>query len=261
MKNSMPAAIAALLVSLAAVTAAHAGEALKRIAEQKVLKVAVPVDYPPYGSTGVDMEPRGLDIDMAKYFATKLGVKLELVPVTAPNRVAYLQTRKADLTISSLGKTAEREKVIDFSIAYAPFFDAVFGTKALQVRTFEDMAGKSVSVTRGSMQDRELAEMAPKAVPMRFEDNNATMAAFRSGQTQMAALGTTVVAALKQREPNLDIELKLVLSNSPCYVGMPKDEPDLKARVNELIRLAKTDGTLDAISRKWLNAPAGVLPE
>lgn len=121
--------------------------------------------------------------------------------MTAPNRVAYLQSGKADFTISSLGKTAEREKVIDYSIAYSPFFDAVFGKKALAVKSMADLAGHSVSVTRGSMQDKELTDMAPQAITKRFEDNNSTIAAFMSGQTEMAAVGTTVVSALTQKNP------------------------------------------------------------
>ena len=61
-------------------------------------------------------------------------MKVELVPVTSANRIPYLQTKKADLVISSLGKNPEREKVIDFSAAYAPFFTGVFGTKAMRGR-------------------------------------------------------------------------------------------------------------------------------
>ncbi|MHC8286839.1 transporter substrate-binding domain-containing protein [Pseudomonas sp. XS1P51] len=239
----------------------QAGEALDQILKSKELRVAVPVDYPPYGYVGPDMVPQGLDIDVAKLMANKLGVKLELVPVTAPNRVAYIQSGKADFTISSLGKTPEREKVIDYSIAYSPFFDAVFGASALPVKSLADMAGKSVSVTRGSMQDRELTDAAPQAVAKRFEDNNSTIAAFISGQTQMVAIGTTVAASLKQKNPDLDIALKVVLSNSPNYIGMNKDQPELRAKVNQIIRAAKADGTLDAISQKWLGAPAGELPE
>ena len=60
-------------------------------------------------------------------------MKTEIIPVTSANRIPYLQTKKADLVISSLGKNAEREKVIDFSIAYAPFFSGVFGAKAIAV--------------------------------------------------------------------------------------------------------------------------------
>ena len=77
------------------------------------------------------MKPQGLDIDMAQLIAAKLGVKVELVPVTSANRIPYLQTKKADLVISTLGKNPEREKVIDFTAAYSPFFQAVFAAKSI----------------------------------------------------------------------------------------------------------------------------------
>ena len=50
--------------------------------------------------------------------------------------------------------------MIDYWIAYAPFYDAVFGRTNLAVKQFADMAGKSVSVTRGSMRDQEITAMA-----------------------------------------------------------------------------------------------------
>ena len=49
-------------------------------------------------------------------------MKLELVPVNSANRLPYLQTRKAEMVVSWLGKNADREKAIDFTMAYAPFF-------------------------------------------------------------------------------------------------------------------------------------------
>ncbi len=118
--------LAALLVSpLLAITvpAAHA-DTLDNIAKAGVLKVAVPEDYPPFGSVGPDMKPQGYDIDTAALLAKSMNVKLELVPVNSANRIPYLQTNKVDLVISSLGKTPDREKVIDFSNAYAPYYQA-----------------------------------------------------------------------------------------------------------------------------------------
>ncbi len=251
----------AMLCTLLSSNAFAADEALANILARKTIRVAVPQDYPPYGFVGTDMAPKGYDIEMAGLIATKLGVKLELVPVTGPNRVAYLQTQKADLTISSLGKTPEREKVIDYSVAYAPFFDAIFGGKAVPAKTFAELTGKTISVTRGSMQDEELQRLAPGAVVKRFEDNNATLAAFLSGQTQMFATGTAVAAAIMQKNPNLSLELKVILANAPCYVGVPKGESKLLARINQIILEAKKTGVLDEISQRWLGAPAGVLPE
>jgi polar amino acid transport system substrate-binding protein len=240
---------------------ASAQDALSAIMARKSIRVAVPTDYPPFGFVGSDMQPQGMDIDMARLIASKLGVKLELVPVTAPNRVAYLQTKKTDLTISSLGKTAERAKVIDFSIAYSPFFDAVFGAKGLKAGNYDELKGKVIAVTRGSMQDEELQRLAPGADIRRFEDNNSTIAAFLSGQTQMFASGTAVASAIQQKNKSADLELKVVLANAPCYVGVGKGETQLLSKVNDIIRQAKQDGTIDKMSRQWLGAPAGDLPE
>ncbi|HYS63398.1 MAG TPA: transporter substrate-binding domain-containing protein [Paraburkholderia sp.] len=234
---------------------------LADIMAHHVIRVAVPTDYPPFGFVGPDMKPKGLDIDMANLIAQKLGVQLQLVPTTAPNRIAYLQTNKTDLTISSLGKTSERAKVVDFSIAYSPFFDAVFGSKRLHASNYGELTGKVIAVTRGSMQDEELQRLAPGAIVKRFEDNNSTVEAFLSGQTQMFAAGTAVASAIGQRHPDVDVELKVVLSNAPCYVGINKGEPQLLAKVNEIIRQAKSDGYLDKLSKQWLGAPAGNLPE
>ncbi|WP_018388433.1 transporter substrate-binding domain-containing protein [Ancylobacter sp. FA202] len=253
------AAAIGLMATLGTVPAV--ADALDDIIARKTIRVAVPTDYPPFGSVGADMQPRGMDIDVANLIGEKLGVKVELVPVTAPNRVAYLQSGKTDLTISSLGKTEERAKVIDFSIAYSPFFDAVFGKKEPPVKDYADLSDKTISVTRGSMQDKELEDLAPKAVVKRFEDNNSTIAAFMSGQVEMFASGTPVAAAIKRRNPDLDLELKIVLANSPCYVGVVKGETKLLDKVNAIIREAKASGEIDRLSVKWLGAPAGELPE
>ena len=248
------------LVSISAFSA-QADDGLARIMERKTIRIAVPNDYPPYGLVGSDMVPKGIDIDMANVIAKKLGVKLELVPVTAPNRVAYLQSGKADLTISSLGKTPEREKVIDYSIAYTPFYDAIFGRKDVKATTFAELNGKTIAVTRGSMQDEELQRLAPGAVVQRYEDNNATLSAFLSGQTQRFATGTSVAAAVMQKNPNVSMDQKVILANAPCYVGIPKGEKQLVDKINQIIREAKKDGTLDKIAQQWLGTPAGELPE
>ena len=109
-------------------------------------------------------------------------MKVELVPVTSANRIPYLQTKKADLVISTLGKNAEREKVIDFTPPTRPSSRPCSAPKSLTIKSFADLAGKTVAVTRGAMEDQELNKVAPPNVDyQRFEDNNATIAAFVVG--------------------------------------------------------------------------------
>jgi polar amino acid transport system substrate-binding protein len=240
---------------------AQAQTALDTITKSKTVKIAVPTDYPPYGFVGPDMKPQGLDVAMAELIAAKLGVKAELVPVTSANRIPYLQTKKADLVISTLGKNPDREKVINFSAAYAPFYQAVFAAKSLPIKSWADLAGKTVAVTRGAMEDQELAKVAPATLEYkRFEDNNATIAAFAAGQTQLLATSAAVAGNLMQRNPGLNTEYKLLLKDSPCYVGVAKGEDALLAKVNEIIAAAKASGELEALSKKWLGRGTGELP-
>jgi len=255
-KRYFAAALAALLCF-----GAQAQGALERITKARTIKIAVPTDYPPYGFVDNSMQAQGYDIEMAQLIATKLGVKLEMVPVSSANRIPYLQTRKVDLVVSTLGKNAEREKVIDFTAAYAPFFQGIFGPKMMSIKSFADLGGKTVGVTRGAMEDQELGKVAPPSTEVkRFEDNNATVAAFISGQIQVLAMSGAVAAEMIRKNPQLGAEYKITIKDSPCFVGIAKGEEALKARINAIIADAKKAGTLDAMSKKWLGKPAGELP-
>ncbi len=242
------------IVALFAATGAHA-EALDDIMKAKVIKVAVPQDFAPFGSAGPDLKPVGYDIDMANLIGKQLGVKVEIIPVTSANRIPYLQTKKAHIVISSLGKNPDREKVIDFSEAYAPFFSGVYGTKDLAAAKVEDLAGKTVGATRGAIEEQEISKSAPSSTTVkRYEDNNATISAFVSGQVDLIATGNTIAAVIAEKSKARPPVLKFVIKDSPCYIGLNKDEPKLLAKVNEIIEKAKKSGELNAISQKWLKA-------
>jgi polar amino acid transport system substrate-binding protein len=253
------AATSALALTFGATS--HAQTTLDDIMKAKEIKIGIPTDFPPYGFVGADLKPQGLDVDMANYIAGKLGVKAELVVVVSANRIPYLQTKKADLVISTLGKNAEREKVIDFTAAYSPFFQAVFGPKNVVVKGAADLAGKSVGVTRGAIEDMELTKIAPAGTDIkRFEDNNVTVSAFVSGQTQLLATGASVAGNMMARNPNLSAEYKFVLKDSPNFIGVAKGEDKLRLKVNEIIAAAKASGDIDKMAQKWLGRPAGELP-
>ena len=236
--------------------------ALENILKTKKIRIGVPTDFAPYGFVGPDLKPRGLDVDMANYIAAKLGVQAELLPVTTANRIPYLQTRKADLVISTLGKNPEREKVVDFSIAYSPFFIGVFGPKSIAIKAPADLAGKSIAVTRGSVDDTELTKIAPAGAEVRrFEDNNATISAFVAGQTQLLATSAQVASTVMSKNPQLGTEYKFLLKDSPNFIGVAKGEDALRAKVNEILAAAKKSGELEKLSQKWLGRSTGDLPE
>ncbi|MFT4172374.1 MAG: transporter substrate-binding domain-containing protein [Rhodocyclaceae bacterium] len=248
--------IAATLTATLLTAGIARADVLDTVKKNGVLRVAVPQDFPPFGTVGTDMKPQGYDIDMAALIAREMGVKLELVAVTSTNRVPYITTGKADLVISSLGKNPDREKVLDFSDAYAPFYNGVFGPADIKATAPADLAGKTIGVTRGSVEDLELSKVAPSnATIKRFEDNNATISAYLSGQVQLAATGNVVAAAVNERTRLRPLNTKFLIKNSPCYVAANKGETALIAAVNQVIAKSKKNGSLNAIAMKWLHNP------
>ena len=247
------AGAACLLTNLPAAKA----DQLQDIEKRGTIRIAVPQDFPPFGSVGTDLQPQGYDIDMARYLAKEMKLKLQLVPVTSANRVPYLQTAKVDLVISSLGKNAEREKVIDFSRAYAPFFLGVFGPKGAELKDPAALSGKSlICASFGAVEDMVLTSVAPKEAQIkRYEDNNTTLSAYLSGQVQYVATGNLVVAAISRQNADKAPVPSFMLKDSPCFIGLKKNQPALKAKVDALIEQGVKDGTLNGLSEKWLKAP------
>ncbi|MEY2683843.1 MAG: hypothetical protein RJA09_987 [Pseudomonadota bacterium] len=254
-------ALAAGVALTAGGVSAHAQSALDDVLRAKTIKIALPTDYPPYGFVGIDLQPQGLDVDMAKLIADKLGVKLQMVPVISANRIPYVQTKQVHLVISTLGKNPEREKVIDFTHAYSPFFQAVYGPKNLSIKTFADLGGKTIAVAKGAMEEQELTKVGPATMDFkRYEDQAATTAAFVAGQAQVIATSVSNAGLMAQKNPQLGAEFKLLIKDSPNFIGVAKGEDALRAKVNEIIVAAKADGTIDKMSQKWLGRPAGNLP-
>lgn len=233
-------------------TAAHA-DALTDIQKKGVVRIAIPQDFPPFGSLGADLKLQGYDIDMANLIAQELGVKLELVPVTSTNRVPFLTTGKVDLVISSLGKNEERAKVIDFSQAYAPFPKSVYGPADVHIAGPADLANKTVGVTRGSTEDMALTAVAPASTNIkRYEDNNATAQSYLTGQVQLVTLGNIVANAVNDRTKQRPMVAKFAVEDTPCYIGVGKGETALLSKVDEIVSKTKADGRLNALAERWM---------
>ena len=112
------------------------------------------------------------------------------------------------------------------------------------------------------MEDQELGKIAPAGLDVkRFEDNNVTVSAYVSGQTQLIATGASVAGVMMVKNPQLGTEFKLLLKDSPNFIGVAKGEDKLRLKVNEIIAEARKSGEIDKMATKWLGRPAGDLPQ
>ena len=69
------------------------------------------------------------------------------------------------------------------------------------------------------------------------------------------ASGNAVAAVIAERNAARAPTLKFIIKDSPCFIGLNKDEPKLLAKVNEIIAKARTTGESEKLSQTWLKAP------
>ena len=252
--------LTALTLMIGPISFANAGD-LSKILSDGVVKIAVPESFAPFGSVGASGEHEGYDVDVAKLIAKDLGVKLELVPVVSKQRIPFLETDRVDLVVSVMGANPKRAKSINFSSAYAPFYSGAFASSKIDVSSPADLSGLTVGVTGGTLEDLELTKVAPSDAKItRFGDNAATLSAYTSGQVQVLVTGNTAAASLTDADPNLDLERKYIIKDSPCFIGVKKGNEDLLRWVNVFILHKKLGGDLNAISEKWLGQALPPLP-
>ncbi|MGH6933626.1 MAG: transporter substrate-binding domain-containing protein, partial [Dongiaceae bacterium] len=130
-------------------------DALDDITKAGVIKIGIFEDFPPFASLGSDLKIQGYDIDMAESLAKALGVKAELVGISGQNRIPFLSEGKVDALLS-IGYSDERAQVVDFTDPYAPYYIAVMGPAEIDVKGPADLAGKTVAVNRGTLEDTEV---------------------------------------------------------------------------------------------------------
>ncbi|MGK6314259.1 transporter substrate-binding domain-containing protein [Neorhizobium sp. DT-125] len=253
-RRMMVAAIGAGLMA-GAMASTAAAQTVESIKSAGTVKVGMLVDFPPFGIMNTNNEPDGYDADVAKLLAQEWGVKVQIVPVTGPNRIPYLQSNQVDLLVASLGITEERAKSVDFSQPYAGISIGVFGATGTEVSKPEDLSGKTVGVARASTQDTAVTKIAPQdARIQRFDDDASAVQALLSGQVELIGVSNVVAAQIETAAPGR-FDQKIQLSQQVQGIAVRKGSAELLTAVNAFIDKMKANGELNKIHEKWLGTP------
>ena len=235
--------------------AAHADD-LKTIKANGAIRIAIDLGVPPFGMKDQALQPTGSDVATAELLAKDLGVKLEIVPTTGANRIPFLLTNKADIVISSLSITPERAKVIAFSVPYAAIQAVVAAPKRMDIKSMQDLVGKTVIATRGTTNDIAVTKLAPAGTNIvRFDDDATSITAVISGQGDIFATAPPLLKAINDKAPNKQMETKLLMSSSMLGVGIDKKNTELKDWIDNWVRANLKNGKLNAAYEKFQGSP------
>jgi polar amino acid transport system substrate-binding protein len=136
-----------------------AQETLCRVLTAGKLKAGVVVDYKPWGYRGPDGGFVGMEPDMARNVAERLGVEAELVPVNSANRMEFLQQGQIDLMIATMTDTLERRKVIGIVHPnyYSSGYNVIF-PKSATPPDWDALKGQKICAIQGSWYNKPAQE-------------------------------------------------------------------------------------------------------
>jgi polar amino acid transport system substrate-binding protein len=106
----------ALLAALALNISTVQAKSLDDIIKDGTIRIGINPNFPPMSSRGSDGNWQGFDIDVGNKIAAALGVKAEFVPTETPQRVPFLVADKIDISLGALTRTAERAKLIEYTV-------------------------------------------------------------------------------------------------------------------------------------------------
>jgi len=238
-----------------------AGGTLDRIIKEKKLRVTAEVTSPPFGILDKNNQPDGSEIATSRQLAKDLGVELELVQVTAPQRIPALLAGRADVAISSLSITFDRAKTVMFAPPHGALSIVIAGPKGKQIRNAEDMAGKKIGLTRATLEEATVPAIAPKSASLvMFDDIAATMQAMVSGQVDAAGMSAFAAKSVGDRNPKAEIENKFTVTTAYYAAAVRPGDFDLLQFLRTWVFLNKQKGVLAEIYQKYTQVALVDLP-
>ncbi len=221
------------------------------------LVMATSADYPPYEFFETERgegEPVGFDIDIAKYITEKLGYELEIQDMDFNGIIPALQAGRADFAMAGMTPTAEREENVDFSSIYYDAKNTIVARAGSGLTSYEDLAGKTVGVQLGSIQENEAKEKAEEIGNITLEPRNKIselIQEMKAGRIDAAIIEDTVAAGYIANNPDLEFTtLDEGAEASGSAIAFPKGS-ELREEFEAVLQEMKDNGTLEALITKW----------
>jgi polar amino acid transport system substrate-binding protein len=230
---------------------------LDEIMASKKLIVGINPTLPPLGIFNDKNQIDGFDADIAREIASKLGLTLEIVQVGSPDRIPFVSSGKIDMVLGAMTWTAERAKVIDFTV---PVHTEVLGVLTTQAKPWTDWKQlddpnvKLVQV-RGTTPVKFISEKLPKAQVLLLDNYPDAVRAIAQDRADGMV---DVLDFLTEHTKKHKVEWKTVPTPVDVYfcgIGIAKGNNALRVKLNGVIKELNAAGVIDRAWQKWFGAP------
>lgn len=234
---------------------------VEKIRKRGKLIAGTSADWPPFEYIDKNGQFAGIDIELAKRIADELGVELEIKDMKFAALIESLVNGKIDLILADMTPTAEREKVVDFSIPY--YFskgNAVITLKDKSLNSEEDLYGKKIGVQLGTIQEEWAKENLEGKAEIKSYDKvyPDLLMVLKRGDVDAIIVGDKIADVLTKKDDTIKIAFYVGGTGIGAAVAMPQGAEDLKYIVNSVIEKLLSSGEMEKIFQqeidKWLTS-------
>lgn len=196
----------------------------------------------------------GYDVDFCRAVADRLGVRLELKPISVAARIPELQQGRVDIVAAALGWTPERAEQIVFSDLYYASLTKIASRRADGLQNVQELAGKRVSASKGSTSEAAVKRTLPTGTAIGYQDPPAAFLALQQGKVDGIALGEIMLVKLQnQVEASAPIDiLEPEIMREQWGLGMRKGETAFIEQVNATLKQMEASGEAGKLFDRWM---------
>lgn len=241
---------------------------LKKIHDEGVIVIGYRESSIPFSYYDSTQKPIGYSMDFANLAVEQIKKKLNLpnlqvrrIPITSQNRISLLQNGTFDFECTTTTNNETRAQQIDFTNSIFQVSTRLLTKKDSGINDFADLKGKTVVVGAGTTSEKILRNMnVEKQAGMNVisaKDHSESFLMLSTGRAKAMMMDDALLAGERAKTKN---PLDYVITGTPqsyeaygCMVR--KNDPQLKAVLNNAIATAQTSGEAAKIYQKWFMAP------
>lgn len=221
---------------------------------EEELVMGTNASFPPYEYYDEDGETIiGIDAEIAKAVADKLGMKLTIKDMEFDSLLTAVQSGAVDIVFAGLTVTDERKESVDFSMTYATGIQVIIVPEDSKIATVDDLDGKTIGVQTGTTGDIYCTDDYGQENVKQYANGALAVAALKNGQVDCVVIDNEPAKSFVEANTGLKI-LETEYVTEDYAAAISKDNAELTEKVNKAMEELKADGTIDAIIGKYIKA-------
>ena len=193
----------------------------------------------------------GVDVEVAKKIAEKLGKELEIKDTDFDSIINEVKTGKADFAAAGLSITEERKEEIDFSIEYAVSKQIIMVKNDSSISSIDDLKGKKVAVQLGTVADLVLSEEYPEVEVVQHKKFLVAVEDLLANKVDAIAFDLLPAQEVVNKNNELKI-LEEELLTDKYGIAVQKGNTELLEVINQVLKEMMDNGEIEEYTIKYL---------